>query len=212
MLFEQYLTELKNIRLLSPMEEQTLWQAYKTQGNLESRRRLIEQYQPLVFKIVMRWRSNPYAVMDLIQEGTVGLIEAIEAYQPERGVAFSLFATHRIRGRVLTFLEKEGKTKWISIESPAESGGDALSDLLVDGAEPVAEQAERNYLLDHLRTAMERLPAQELAVINGVYMEERHTRELADKLNLSQSHIYRLQKQGIRRIRGMLSRLMHEFK
>ena len=47
--------------------------------------------------------------MDLIQEGTVGLIEAVERYDPDKNVAFSLYAVHRIRGRILNYLNKEYK-------------------------------------------------------------------------------------------------------
>lgn len=211
MLFEHYLTELKKIELLTSAEEQQLWQGYKSAGDLECRRKLIEHYQPLVFKAVMRWRNTPAVLMDLVQEGTVGLIEAAESYQPERGVAFGLFALHRIKGRMLTYLEKEGKRDWISMDAPT-SEEVTIGELLMDTAAAVPDQAERNYLLEQLRAALSRLPAQEQAVLSGVYLDDQEPRELADKLNLSVSHIYRLQKQGLRRVRGMLSRLMHELK
>lgn len=212
MLFEHYIAELKKISLLQPAQEQLLWQAYKEMGNADARRKLIEHYQPLVFKAVIRWRSSPAVMMDLVQEGTVGLIEAVETYQPERGVAFSLFAFHRIRGRILTYLEKEGKRNWLSIDSPIGDQDTSLSELLLDTAAPVSEQAEHKFLIEQLHSAMGRLPAQEQAVLSGVYLDEQEPKELADQLNLSLSHIYRLQKQGLRRVRGMLSRLMYEIK
>ena len=212
MLFDHYLSELKNVTLLSHDEEQLLWREYKQGGNLDARRKLIECYQPLVFKAVMRWRSNPDYMMDLVQEGTVGLIEATETFQPERGVAFSLFAMHRIRGRILNCLEKEGKQSGLAASSHGEEDAVMLEDLLADTAVPVAEQAEYNYLVAELRSAMGRLPAKEQAVLSGVYLDEQAPQELADQLNLSLSHIYRLQKQGIRRVRGMLSRLIHEIR
>lgn len=212
MLFEHYVAELKKVKLLTPEEEQNLWQGYKTDGDLTCRSQLIEHYQPLVFKMVMRWRSNQTVMMDLVQEGTVGLIEAVENYQPDRGVAFSLFATHRIRGRILNYLEREGKLNWVYMDSPVDTEQSTLGETLVDTAAAVSDQAEHNYVLEQLRSAMGRLPEREQVVLSGVYLEDQEPKELADQLNLSLSHIYRLQKQGIRRVRGMLSRMMQEFK
>jgi len=212
MLFEHYVAELKKVELLTPEEEQNLWQGYKVDGDLTCRSQLIEHYQPLVFKTVMRWRGNQAVMMDLVQEGTVGLIEAAENFQPDRGVAFSLFATHRIRGRILNYLEREGKLNWVYMDSPVDAEKATLGDTLVDTAAAVSDQAEHNYLLEQLRSAMGRLPEREQVVLSGVYLDDQQPKELADKLNLSLSHVYRLQKQGIRRVRGMLSRMMQEFK
>ncbi|WP_312420486.1 sigma-70 family RNA polymerase sigma factor [Anaerospora hongkongensis] len=212
MLFEHYVAELKKVKLLTPEEEQNLWQGYKEASDLTCRSQLIEHYQPLVFKMVMRWRSNQAVMMDLVQEGTVGLIEAVENYQPDRGVAFSLFATHRIRGRILNYLEREGKLNWVYMDSPVDMEQSTLGDTLVDTAAAVSEQAEHNYVLEQLRSAMGRLPEREQVVLSGVYLDDQEPKELANQLNLSLSHIYRLQKQGIRRVRGMLSRMMQEFK
>jgi RNA polymerase sporulation-specific sigma factor len=212
MLFEHYVAELKKVELLTPQAEQALWQGYKEAGDLNCRSQLIEHYQPLVFKAVMRWHGNQAVMMDLVQEGTVGLIEATENYQPDRGVAFSLFAFHRIRGRILNYLEREGKLNWVYMDSPVDEEQATLGETLVDTAAAVPDQAERNYLVEQLRTALGRLPEREQVVLSAVYLDDQQPKELADQLNLSLSHIYRLQKQGIRRVRGMLSRVMQEFK
>jgi RNA polymerase sporulation-specific sigma factor len=214
MSLKHYLAELKKIKLLDLDEEKLLWQAYKETGNLDSRRRLIEHYQPLVFKVALRWRIDEPAMLDLIQEGTVGLIEAVENYDHSRGVAFSLYALHRIRGRMMNYTAREGKLNWVYMDSPvgADSGDLTLGDCLVDGGEEVAVQAERNFLVDQVKTAMGRLPAKEQLVLSAMYLEDREAGQLAESLNMSISHIYRLQKQGVRRVRGMLSKLMQDMK
>jgi len=212
-MFRQYLAELKKIQLLDLAEEQRLWQGYKEQGDLACRSQLIEHYQPLVFKVALRWRADEAGLMDLVQEGTVGLIEAVEGYDHSRGVAFSLYAVHRIRGRIMNYVAREGKLNWIYMDSPLNTE-DALTlgECLVDGGAEVAAQAEHKFLVEQVRTAMERLPANEQVVLCGMYLEEREPRQLAQALDMSLSHIYRLQKQGIRRVRGMLSRLMQDMK
>ncbi len=209
----QYLAELRKIRLLDIAEEKRLWEAYKEDGDLDSRRQLIEHYQPLVFKVALRWRVDDTAAMDIIQEGTVGLIEAVESFDHNRGVAFSLYAFHRIRGRMANFVAREGKTDWLYIDSPLDDAGSlTLGDALVDDAPAVAIQAERNFLVAQVRGALERLPANEQMILSGMYLDEREPRQLAESLDMSLSHVYRLHKQGIRRIRGLLSRLMQDMK
>ena len=214
MRLQEYLAEVTKIVLLEPDEERALWIGFKQRGEMDCRRRLIEQYQPLVVKALSRWRgSNEALLMDLVQEGTVGLIEAVENFDPERGVAFSLFAIHRIRGRMLNYLAKESKTRQYSLDTPcADAEGLTVVDTLADGSLPVAEIAERNFLLTQMHTAMERLPAKERLALNGVLLEEREPGQVASSLQITPSHLSRLQRQGIRRVRGMLSRLMGELK
>lgn len=205
MRLQDYLVEVSKIELLEKTAEKTLWLQYKSKGDLDSRRQLIEHYQPLVVKVLSHWRGgNETVLMDLVQEGIIGLIEAVEKFEPERGVAFSLYAIHRIRGRMLNFLEKEAKGKPISL--------DIESETLPDEKLSVAETAERNFLVDQLHLAMERLPNKERLALNGIYFEEQEPRQIATMLQISPSHFYRLQQQGIRRVRGMLSRLMAEMK
>ena len=202
---QDYLVEVSKIELLEKTAEKTLWLQYKSKGDLDSRRQLIEHYQPLVVKVLSHWRGgNETVLMDLVQEGIIGLIEAVEKFDPERGIAFSLYAIHRIRGRMLNFMEKEGKGNPVSIEAGRET--------LADGALSVAETAERNFLADQLHAAMERLPNKERLALNGIFFEEQEPRQIASLLQISPSHFYRLQQQGIRRVRGMLSRLMAEMK
>lgn len=196
----QYLKELKKIDMLSREAESELWIGYKENGNLSYRSEIIEHYQPLVFKATTNWRLNETIIMDIIQEGTVGLIEAVENFDHQRGVAFSLYAMHRIRGRMLNYMEREGKLSVFN--------DNTLGDLVVDDSAEVSSLAERNYLVEQVKNAMERLPVNEQAVLSGVFLEDREPKQLAESLDVSISHIYRLQKQGIRRVRGMLSKFM----
>ena len=192
-----YLKELRKVKTLDRAEERSLWTAFKERGDECARQRLIESYQPLVFK-----QAAPFAqldcVLDLIQEGTVGLIEAVEHYDHTRGVAFSLFAVHRIRGRMMDFLRREGQVDVACMEEN-----------LVDTGASVPEQAESHELSHRLHQAMARLPDKERAVLEGMYLSSEDAAGMADALHVSASHIYRLQKNGIRRVRGMLSRFMH---
>lgn len=213
MRLDDYMKELNEVSLLSAEEEAALWRAFKDRGDQQARRRLIESYQPLVFKQALPYRGFD-GVMDLIQEGTVGLIEAVEHYDPRRGVAFSLFAVHRIRGRMCDFLKKEHESDVACMDASldGEKGGMTFKEALADAAAlSVPEQAESDELAGRLQTAMGRLPEKERAVLTGVYLESQPVEAVAEALSVSKSHIYRLQKSGIRRVRGMLSRFMQHW-
>ena len=206
MRLEEYLRELEKVELLAPEEERRLWQAFKERGERAARQRLIESYQPLVFKTALPWRTSE-SIMDIIQEGTVGLIEAAENFDWKRGVAFSLFAVHRIRGRMLNFLQKEGSRDITCMDAPR-ADGRAPWELLPDTTPSVAEQAELGFMTRELHQALARLPQKERLVLESVYLKSETIPKIADVLDVSASHIYRLQKSGMRRVRGMLSRLM----
>ncbi len=208
MRFEDYIRELNDVETLAPEREAALWRAFKEERDEAARREIIQSYQPLVFKNALPYRTLD-SVMDLVQEGTVGLIEAVESYDHRRGVAFSLFAVHRIRGRMMDFLKKEGSSALACIDGAMDEDGLSVKDRLVDTAPSVSEQAEVHELSARVREALSRLPQKERLVLEQVFLGRAEVREVAEQMNLSPSHIYRLQKTGIRRIRGMMSRFMH---
>lgn len=86
-----------------------------------------------------------------------------------------------------------------------------LEESLVDDALPVCEQVEDHVLMEQIKSAVSRLPQKEQLVIDSVYLKEQETKTIAQNMELSTTHIYRLQKQGIRRIRGMLSKFMQHW-
>ena len=67
-------------------------------------------------------------------------------------------------------------------------------------------QVEKKHFIAEVQKAMDRLPIKERTVINNIYLAEHTPKEVAGDLNVSLAHIYRLQKQGVQRMRGMLAR------
>lgn len=210
MKLSEYMQELNKVKMLEPAEEKKLWYEFKHNHNSEARRRIIEAYQPLVFKTAMPFKDLKN-IMDVIQEGTVGLIESVESFDPDKGVAFSFFAVYRIRGRMYRFMKEEGNADIACLEAEMESGMSQL-DMLADTGIPVTELAEIHMASDVVMEAMDRLPHKEQLVLNQVLVNNQEIKDVADMLNVSTAHIYRLQKSGVRRVRGMLSRFMHNWK
>jgi len=202
-MFDDYVRELQKVALLDPPEEAALWQAYRHAGDLDSRRRLIEAYQPLVFKLVMGLRPPEPLLMDLIQEGAVGLIESVERFDPSRGVRFSTFASYRIRGRVLNALDRIRAD--VSLDHALASGDESTP--LHSLADPQAASAlagiEDRAVLARVLEVIDRLPPRERAVLRAV-AGATPPRRAASELRISLSHFYRLQKQAVDHLRALL--------
>lgn len=91
-----YLSEIGLSPLLTPTEE--VYFARRAQDNDEAaRRRMIESNLRLVVKIARRYLNRGLALLDLIEEGNIGLIRAVEKFDPEKGFRFSTYATWWIR-------------------------------------------------------------------------------------------------------------------
>ena len=209
-MLQKYLEELKKIKLLSPAEEKELW-TREAAGSEAAHQELISSYQPLVFKTAVQFHMPEEITLELIQEGTVGLLEAAESFDHTKGVAFSLYAVHRIRGRMCDFLSREFSREELSLDRKAAEGW-CLAELLPGMQLLPEEVAERRAVSDRVCRAMDRLPQKEKQVLQGIFLENKTPSVLAADIRVTPGHIYRLEKQGIRRIRGMLSRFMSDFK
>jgi RNA polymerase sigma factor for flagellar operon FliA len=81
-----------------------LWRSYKESGDQEARNRLVLQYSPLVKYVAGRVRSGLPASVDqndLISDGVIGLMDAIDKFDHERGLQFQTYAVPRIRGAIV---------------------------------------------------------------------------------------------------------------
>ncbi len=208
-MLQSYLEELRKTPLLEPAEELELWRRSEA-GDLEAHQRLMTAYQPLVFKIASSFRLGESETMELIQEGMVGLLEAAETYDYKRQVAFSLFASFRIKGSMVDYLRHCNGGGVLYLDSELTQGF-TLSDALPSAQASPIELTEQNLLKEKVAQAMHRLPIKEQQVLQGMYLEDRPAQAVADAIDVSLGHVYRLQKQGVRRIRGMLSRFIHDF-
>lgn len=91
-----YLREIGKCKLLTPKEEIELFRAYKN-GDKSARHKIIQANLRLVVSVAKKYRNKGISFLDLVQEGTLGLMRAVEKFEPERGFKLSTYATWWIR-------------------------------------------------------------------------------------------------------------------
>jgi len=104
-----YLNEIGQNALLTPEEEQRLSRLMKA-GDFPSRQRMIECNLRLVVNIAKHYVNRGMALLDLIEEGNLGLIHALEKFEPERGFRFSTYATWWIRQNIERAIMNQSRT------------------------------------------------------------------------------------------------------
>ena len=104
-----YLNEIGFSPLLSA-EEEVYFSRKAQKGDQDSRKRMIESNLRLVVKIARRYMNRGLALLDLIEEGNLGLIRAVEKFDPERGFRFSTYATWWIRQTIERAIMNQTRT------------------------------------------------------------------------------------------------------
>ncbi len=101
---QRYLSEIARYPLLTPEEEHRLAVEYKEYGDLQAAYRLVTANHRLVEMIARRYESAFRNLFDLIQEGNIGLMEAVKKFDPYRGIRFPSYAVWWIRAYIIRYL------------------------------------------------------------------------------------------------------------
>ncbi|MCS6856248.1 MAG: RNA polymerase factor sigma-32 [Sandaracinaceae bacterium] len=101
---QAYIRDIQRYPLLTPEEMQALAIRYATTGDIEAARKLVTSNLRLVVKIAYDYRRAYRNILDLIQEGNIGLMQAVKRYDPSRGVKLSSYAAWWIRAYILRFI------------------------------------------------------------------------------------------------------------
>lgn len=103
-----YLSEISHYPLLKTSEEKELLLAIRN-GNLEAKEKFIKCNLKLVVKVAKRYYNQGLTLLDLIQEGNIGLITAIDHYNPEKGFKFSTYAIYWIKQSIIRAIDNKGR-------------------------------------------------------------------------------------------------------
>ena len=106
---QQYMNEVHRHPLLTREEEIALARRLRDTGDLNAAYRLVASNLRLVVKLAHEYHRNPLSLLDLIQEGNIGLMQAVKKFDPERGVKLSSYAAWWIRAYILRYIMENWK-------------------------------------------------------------------------------------------------------
>lgn len=173
---------------------------------------LIEKNLRLVAHIAKKYQNVDENMEDLISIGTIGLIKAINSYNPEKNIKLATYASRCIENEILMYLRRNNKTKMeVSIDEPLNVDWDGnellLSDILGTDEDIIYKDLEHEVDKKLLTRAMTILTDREKMIIelrfgiNQKEGKEKTQKEVADMLGISQSYISRLEKKIIKRLK-----------
>jgi len=194
---------------LSPAEESSLI-AVLPSGDARARSVLIERNLRLVVYIARKFENTGIHIEDLISIGTIGLIKAVNTFDPSKRIKLATYASKCIENEILMFLRRNAKTRSeVSFEEPLNVDWDGnellLSDVLGTEGDLVCRPLEEEVDRVLLHRAMDLLGGRERRIMELRFGlkdgRERTQKEVADLLGISQSYISRLEKRILKRLR-----------
>ncbi|MDO5143877.1 MAG: RNA polymerase sporulation sigma factor SigE [bacterium] len=193
---------------LTPEEEQQLLSALRDDDGT-IRQTLIEHNLRLVVFIARKFENTGVQLEDLISIGTIGLIKAVNTFDPDKKIKLATYASRCIENEVLMFLRRHSRTKLeISLDEPLKTDWDGnellLGDVLGTDSDIVYRGMEENAERQMLFAALSRLNAREKQIMQLRFglggQPEMTQKEVASVLGISQSYISRLEKRILQRL------------
>ncbi len=203
---------------LEPSEEAACIECLGNKDNETARNMLVEHNLRLVVYIAKKFDNTGVGVEDLISIGTIGLMKAINTFNPCKNIKLATYASRCIENEILMYLRRNNKTKLeVSIDEPLNVDWDGnellLSDILGTGEDVIYRDIERELDRRLLRKALETLSDREQTIIRlrfGIddkQEREMTQKEVADLLGISQSYISRLEKKIMKRLKKEILRM-----
>ena len=198
---------------LSAREEREYLERYK-EGDQEAREVLIHRNMRLVAHIVKKYQGTDYETEDLLSVGAIGLIKAVDTFNPDKGSRLGTYAAKCVENEIL-MLFRAGKkySKEVSIYEPIGTDKDgetvSLMDVLEQEGKEALEQVILNQDVRNLYESIEKnLNDTEKTVIRmryGLFDSNEYTqREVAKVLGISRSYVSRIEKKAMEKLRGSL--------
>ncbi len=201
---------------LSASEERDLLQKL-LEKDMSVKPTLIERNLRLVVYIAKKFENTGIGIEDLISIGTIGLIKAINTFNPEKNIKLATYASRCIENEILMFLRKNNNIRSeVSIDEPLNVDWDGnellLSDILGTEGDIISRNLEESVNRELLNNAINKLSKREKSImqlrfgLNGT--TERTQKEVADMLGISQSYISRLEKRIIAQLKKEIRKML----
>lgn len=178
---------------------------------------LIERNLRLVVYIARKFENTGINIEDLISIGTIGLIKAVNTFNPEKKIKLATYASRCIENEILMYLRRNNKTRSeVSFDEPLNIDWDGnellLSDVLGTEEDIITKDLEANVDKKLLVSALLQLTPREQQIMQLrfglVSGDEKTQKEVADMLGISQSYISRLEKKIIKRLKKEFNKMV----
>ena len=197
---------------LDPKREAFVLGKLETDQKEEARSVLIEHNLRLVVYIAKKFDNTGVGVEDLISIGTIGLIKAINTFNPDKNIKLATYASRCIENEILMYLRRNNKTRMeVSIDEPLNVDWDGnellLSDILGTDEDVISRRLEDEAEISLLTKAIGKLSDREQTIVRLRFgigsrdSKEQTQKEVADLLGISQSYISRLEKRIMKRLK-----------
>ena len=201
---------------LSKEEEEVLIHKLPN-GDETARTILIERNLRLVVYIARKFENTGINIEDLISIGTIGLIKAVNTFNPEKKIKLATYASRCIENEILMYLRRNNKIRSeVSFDEPLNIDWDGnellLSDVLGTDEDIITKDLEANIDRNLLTKALYQLSDREKQIMELRFGllggEEKTQKDVADMLGISQSYISRLEKRIIKRLRKEFNKMV----
>ncbi|MED3784421.1 RNA polymerase sporulation sigma factor SigE [Geobacillus stearothermophilus] len=186
-------------------------------GDETARSLLIERNLRLVVYIARKFENTGIHIEDLISIGTIGLIKAVNTFNPEKKIKLATYASRCIENEILMYLRRNNKVRAeVSFDEPLNIDWDGnellLSDVLGTEDDVITKDLEADVDRRLLLNALHQLSDREKQIMELRFGlsggEEKTQKDVADLLGISQSYISRLEKRIIKRLRKEFNKMM----
>jgi RNA polymerase sigma-B factor len=186
-------------------DAQELLRAWCGRGDRDARRRLIELNLPLVRALARRFVSRGEQLDDLAQVGAVGLIKAVDRYDPARGSSLAAYAVPTIVGEIRRHLRDSAQP--LRVPRPNADRRVVVRSVTLDADSPSSRDtgAERRLELGEeralIQAGLRALPRRQRRIVQLHYFANLSQRGIATELGLSQVHVSRLLRDSLGKLR-----------
>ena len=200
---------------LSAKEERAALERFAA-GDSAARDLLIEHNLRLVVYIARKFENTGVGIEDLISIGTIGLIKAVNTFDPQKKIKLATYASRCIENEILMFLRRTSRQKLeVSLDEPLNTDWDGnellLSDILGTEGDMVYRSIEETVERQMLATALSRLSMREKEIMRLRFGlgggAEKTQKEVADIMGISQSYISRLEKRILQRLQKDMAQM-----
>jgi len=192
---------------LPPKEEKEYLQQMKN-GDDEARQILIERNLRLVAHVIKKFDDSDVDKEDLISIGSIGLIKAINTFNPDKGTRLATYAARCIENEILMhFRSRQKKRGEMSLQEPLgvdKEGNEIKLEDILSCDETLFDQVELSLIKEQVKKVMGKLDFREQKVLSlrfGLSGSKRYTqKEIASLLGISRSYVSRLEKKIIQKL------------